>query len=59
MNKISFEHTKLPTVGELPSQISELNLFNTGLSRIPDSIRHMKELNTLDLNGLHLRELPI
>lgn len=59
LKKISFEHTKLHTVGELPSQISELNLFNTGLSRIPDSIRHMKELNTLDLNGLHLRELPI
>ena len=58
LTKISFEHTKLHAVGELPSHLSELNLFNTGLPRIPDSVRHMQKLNTLDLNGLDLRELP-
>lgn len=58
LTKVSFEHTKLHTVRELPSQISELNLLNTGLSRIPDSVKSMKDLKTLDLNGLYLRELP-
>lgn len=42
----------------LPAQITELNLSNTNLRKLPESIRNMRALKRLDLNQLELDELP-
>lgn len=56
---LDFSCTPLLAVAELPPQTSTLVLRNTGLSRIPDSVKTLKHLEDLDLSELYLRELPV
>ena len=37
---------------------SYFSLYQAKLNEVPDSIRHLKSLNTLDLAGNHLKRLP-
>ena len=43
---------------QLPRNLQELSLFNTNLTILPESIRKLKALKTLDLCDLKLKELP-
>lgn len=56
---LDFSGTPLLAVAELPPQTSTLVLRNTGLSRIPDSVKNLRHLEELDLSELYLRELPV
>ena len=58
LESISLIGTKLHSVGTLPPQLSHLNLSYTGLIRIPDSVKPLKNLMSLELCGLQMRELP-
>lgn len=44
---------------ELPENLVNLSLSGCLISRLPDSIRHLKKLEKLDISGLKLRELPL
>ena len=50
--------SSVKTIWNLPAELRTLNLSSTEITRIPDGIRQMKQLEHLDLRGLRLRELP-
>lgn len=60
LQKLSLGNTNLESLDgvTLPAGLQELWLYNTNLTRLPESLRELKKLRTLDLSGLCLEELP-
>ena len=57
---LDLSYTKLTSLEgvQLPGNLQVLYLYNTNLTSLPESIRKLKALYTLDLCGLKLKELP-
>ncbi|XP_039164799.1 disease resistance protein RPV1-like isoform X2 [Eucalyptus grandis] len=53
-----FKFKKLPDIGKLAS-LSKLDIAQTKITILPDSIGNAKKLSSLDLSGTSIKELPI
>ena len=60
LQKLSLGGTQLTSLEgvQLPGNLQALYLYNTNLTSLPESIRKLKALKTLDLCDLKLKELP-
>ena len=58
LKKLNLQISSVKTIQNLPAEMRILDLHSTKITRIPDCIRSMKQLERLGLCDLRLRELP-
>lgn len=60
LQRLKLSYTRLTSLEgvQLPGNLQELYLGGTNLTSLPESIRKLKALKTLDLRSLKLKELP-